>query len=138
MHTFSFLCLRIVSFIGLSCVFLTSSDAQDRYAEARERLVRDRIASAGVTDPRVLDAIRQTPRHEFVPRAQRAQAYLDMALPIGESQTISSPFIVASMTEALSHPLPSEQIFDARSTRLHERVDPSRRWFSRLARGGPL
>ena len=73
----------------------------DLYALAREQLVRDRIATAGVSDSRVLDAIRTTPRHEFVPRSQRERAYYDMALPIGESQTISSPFIVAMMTEAI-------------------------------------
>ncbi len=78
-----------------------ASFAADRYAEARERLVRERVESAGVKDKRVLDAIRNTPRHEFVPASQRDRAYFDMALPIGESQTISSPFIVASMTEAL-------------------------------------
>ncbi|QDT02772.1 Protein-L-isoaspartate O-methyltransferase [Rubripirellula lacrimiformis] len=75
--------------------------AADPYAAARDRLVRERVASAGVTDARVLDSIRTTPRHEFVPVSQRERAYFDMALPIGSSQTISSPFIVASMTEAL-------------------------------------
>ena len=63
--------------------------------------MRDRVATAGIKDSRVLDSIRTTPRHEFVPRNQRDRAYFDMALPIGESQTISSPFIVAMMTEAL-------------------------------------
>ncbi len=84
-------------------LFTSSSDlwAVDRYAEARERLVKERVESAGVKDPRVLDAIRNTLRHEFVPASQRDRAYFDMALPIGDSQTISSPFIVASMTESL-------------------------------------
>nr|WP_231617835.1 protein-L-isoaspartate(D-aspartate) O-methyltransferase [Novipirellula aureliae] len=68
---------------------------------ARDQLVRDRIATAGVTDERVLRSMRTTPRHEFVPRSQRARAYLDMSLPIGDSQTISSPFIVAMMTQAI-------------------------------------
>lgn len=79
----------------------TGVGAQDRYAAMRDQLVETRIASAGVTDTRVLNAIRSTERHYFVPRSQRDRAYLDMALPIGSSQTISSPFIVASMTEAL-------------------------------------
>ncbi len=84
-------------------LFLSSTPAfaDDRYAAVRERMVRERVESAGVKDSRVLDAIRNTPRHEFVPLSQRDRAYFDMALPIGESQTISSPFIVASMTEAL-------------------------------------
>ncbi|MCG8649101.1 MAG: protein-L-isoaspartate(D-aspartate) O-methyltransferase [Pirellulales bacterium] len=88
-----------------------SAPAEDPYAAARERLVRQRVASAGVKDTRVLDAIRNTPRHEFVPREHRQRAYLDMALPIGESQTISSPFIVASMTEALD-PQPTDIVLE--------------------------
>lgn len=87
------------------------ASADDPYARARERLVRERVASAGVTDPRVLDAIRNTPRHEFVPASQVPRAYLDMALPIGNSQTISSPFIVASMTEALD-PQPTDKVLE--------------------------
>ncbi|TWT67135.1 protein-L-isoaspartate(D-aspartate) O-methyltransferase [Allorhodopirellula solitaria] len=77
------------------------SDPNDPYAEARRRLVESRIRTAGVSNSRVLDAIQQTPRHEFVPAAVRNKAYFDMALPIGSAQTISSPFIVASMTETL-------------------------------------
>ena len=83
----------------------------DRYAAVRDHLVRTRIESAGVTNPRVLDAIRHTPRHEFVPRDQLSRAYYDMALPIGQSQTISSPFIVASMTEALD-PQPTDKVLE--------------------------
>lgn len=75
--------------------------AADPFQAARDRLVEQRVATAGVTDQRVLDSIRRTPRHEFVPRSQWPRAYFDMALPIGSSQTISSPFIVALMTEAL-------------------------------------
>ncbi len=85
--------------------------ADDPYAAARQRLVRDRIASAGVTNQGVLDSIAATPRHEFVPKSQRDRAYLDMALPIGESQTISSPFIVASMTESLD-PQPTDKVLE--------------------------
>lgn len=84
---------------------------QDRFADAREALVRDRIASAGVTDPRVLQSVRDTLRHEFVSKAQRDRAYFDMALPIGDSQTISSPFIVASMTESLD-PQPTDKVLE--------------------------
>ncbi len=87
----------------VSLLLITSSTSygDDPHQEARDALVRDRIASAGVKDPRVLQSIRDTPRHEFVPADLRDRAYFDMALPIGESQTISSPFIVALMTEAL-------------------------------------
>ena len=95
----------------LVCCLSAPIRAEDPYVAARQRLVRERIASAGVKDPRVLDAIRNTLRHEFVPHSQHARAYLDMALPIGQSQTISSPFIVASMTEALS-PLPTDKVLE--------------------------
>ena len=70
-----------------------------------------RIETAGVTNKRVLDAIRNTPRHEFVPAELQGQAYLDMALPIGDSQTISSPFIVALMTELLD-PQPTDKVLE--------------------------
>jgi len=78
-----------------------SSDAKDPYWQIRHQLVEEHIAPAGVTDGRVLHSIRNTPRHEFVPDELRERAYLDMSLPIGESQTISSPFTVALMTETL-------------------------------------
>lgn len=71
------------------------------YAEMRERLVTDVLVPGGVHDERVLAAIRNTARHEFVPLNLRNQAYYDRALPIGASQTISSPFIVAMMTQEL-------------------------------------
>jgi protein-L-isoaspartate(D-aspartate) O-methyltransferase len=74
-------------------------------------MVNQEIASAGVKDPRVLRAMRETPRHEFVPANQRKYAYYDMALPIGNSQTISPPFIVASMTEAID-PQPSDRVLE--------------------------
>ena len=67
----------------------------------RNRMVDEEIVGAGIKDKRVIDSMRRTPRHEFVPLAYRRQAYMDMALPIGEGQTISPPFVVAYMTEAL-------------------------------------
>ncbi len=73
----------------------------DRWREQRDRMVREEIVDAGVTNPRVIQAVRETPRHEFVSARYRHNAYYDMALPIGSSQTISSPFIVAYMTESL-------------------------------------
>ncbi|TVQ02575.1 MAG: protein-L-isoaspartate(D-aspartate) O-methyltransferase [Planctomycetaceae bacterium] len=83
----------------------------DPYAAARQRLVETRIESAGVTNPRVLRVMRQTPRHEFVPENVRPQAYFDMALPIGDAQTISSPFIVAWMTETID-PQPTDRVLE--------------------------
>ncbi len=67
----------------------------------RARMVRD-LESRGIADRRVLDAMAQIPRETFVEEALRAKAYDDAALPIGEKQTISQPYIVARMCELLS------------------------------------
>jgi len=75
--------------------------ADERRAE-RLDMVQQQIAARGVTDPRVLEALRATPRHWFVPDAVAAHAYDDEPLPIGSDQTISQPYIVALMTELLA------------------------------------
>jgi protein-L-isoaspartate(D-aspartate) O-methyltransferase len=67
----------------------------------RNRMVDDQIIPRGVRDERVLAALRKVPRHEFIPEAIRGMAYADNALPIGEGQTISQPYMVARMTELL-------------------------------------
>jgi protein-L-isoaspartate(D-aspartate) O-methyltransferase len=67
----------------------------------RTRMVREQIEARGVKDPRVLQAMRDVPRHRFVPEPHKGQAYGDHPLPIGHDQTISQPYIVAFMTEAL-------------------------------------
>jgi protein-L-isoaspartate(D-aspartate) O-methyltransferase len=64
-------------------------------------MVRQQIAARGISDPAVLEAMRKIPRHVFVSEALRDQAYGDFPLPIGEQQTISQPYIVAEMTQAL-------------------------------------
>ena len=64
-------------------------------------MVREQLQERGITDARVLKAMRCVPRHEFVPEAQRGAAYDDHAMPIGFGQTISQPFIVGFMTESL-------------------------------------
>jgi protein-L-isoaspartate(D-aspartate) O-methyltransferase len=66
----------------------------------RERLI-ERLKAEGIRNPRVLDQIRNTPRHLFVDEALASRAYEDTALPIGHNQTISQPYIVARMTEIL-------------------------------------
>jgi protein-L-isoaspartate(D-aspartate) O-methyltransferase len=71
------------------------------YQEKRAEMVRDQIRLRGVTDDRVLNAMLKVERHRFVPEAYRAEAYEDYPLPVGEGQTISQPYIVAFMTEAL-------------------------------------
>jgi protein-L-isoaspartate(D-aspartate) O-methyltransferase len=72
-----------------------------RYKRQREAMVQSQIEARGVTDPNVLAAIRKVPRHLFVSEALMDQAYGDFPLPIGEQQTISQPYIVAEMTQAL-------------------------------------
>ncbi|HHM24105.1 MAG TPA: protein-L-isoaspartate(D-aspartate) O-methyltransferase [Bacteroidetes bacterium] len=81
--------------------FMEKPSVQDEYAELRNRMVVEQIASRGVSDPRVLAAMRKVPRHEFVPEEYRDLAYRDTPLPIGYGQTISQPYIVAYMTEQL-------------------------------------
>jgi len=71
------------------------------FERQREAMVRYQIEARGITDPRVLEAMRKVPRHLFVPPEYRDAAYEDRPLPIGEGQTISQPYIVALMTEAL-------------------------------------
>jgi protein-L-isoaspartate(D-aspartate) O-methyltransferase len=75
---------------------------RDSLQRQREEMVRRQLAERGIHDPRVLDAMRKVPRHEFVPEAFRQDAYGDHPLPIGEGQTISQPYIVAAMLEHLA------------------------------------
>ena len=69
--------------------------------DANERMLREQIVARGVTDERVLAAMRATPREQFVPPTLRASAYDDTPLPLAHGQTISQPFIVAFMTQLL-------------------------------------
>jgi len=72
-----------------------------RFKAARENLIRNTIEGRGISDPLVLKAMREVPRHNFVPRNIVSKAYADTALPIGEGQTISQPYVVALMTAGL-------------------------------------
>jgi protein-L-isoaspartate(D-aspartate) O-methyltransferase len=83
------------------CAMSVSLAAQDREARWRYQMVEEQIVSRGVRDERVLEAMRTVPRHLFVPPDLVERAYSDGALPIGEGQTISQPYIVALMTELL-------------------------------------
>lgn len=91
----------------------TNVHAQSRQevTAARNRMVDQEIVAAGIANARVIQAMRDTPRHEFVPRPLRQDAYLDMALPIGWGQTISPPFIVAYMTEQID-PQPADKVLE--------------------------
>jgi len=72
-----------------------------RAARERERMVEEQLARRGIADERILSAMRKLPRHRFIEEALRDRAYGDHPLPIGESQTISQPYIVAAMTQLL-------------------------------------
>jgi protein-L-isoaspartate(D-aspartate) O-methyltransferase len=90
-----------------------SRTANDSLAEqeARAQMVDEQIAGRDVTDQRVLAALREVPRHEFVPSGMRRLAYEDFPLPIGEQQTISQPYIVGIMTQLL-RPAPGDRVLE--------------------------
>lgn len=96
------LCLSLAAF-----TFLFAQGDEETFRKRREEMVGTQIASLrwsgseAVRDARVLEALRQTPRHRFVPAALVPHAYEDRPLPIGYGQTISQPYIVAKMTELL-------------------------------------
>ena len=75
--------------------------ASVKYKRLRDEMVQNQIEARGINDPQVLTAFRKIPRHLFVSEALMDQSYGDFPLPIGEQQTISQPFIVAEMTQAL-------------------------------------
>ncbi len=109
---------RWSTWLAAACACLVANIAGQAWALApgpfelaRNRMVDEEIAGAGIKDPRVLAAMRRVPRHLFVPLAERRRAYLDMALPIGHRQTISPPFIVALMTQALD-PRPNDKVLE--------------------------
>jgi protein-L-isoaspartate(D-aspartate) O-methyltransferase len=81
------------------------------FKEARDRMVDAQIAARGIRDPAVLDAMRSVPREQFVPESLRESAYEDGALPIGEGQTISQPYVVAEMTQA-ARPQPGDRALE--------------------------
>ncbi len=76
--------------------------SDDIFIHDRETMVREQIEARGIRDTRVLEAMRRVPRHHFVPRELWRQAHDDHPLPIGPTQTISQPYIVASMAESLA------------------------------------
>jgi protein-L-isoaspartate(D-aspartate) O-methyltransferase len=82
--------------------WIDSPPDTDQYAPERRRMVESQIRNRGISDERVLDAMLRIPRHEFVAEEFRSQAHGDHPIPIGESQTISQPFIVAVSLQALS------------------------------------
>lgn len=97
-----------VSFVMCS---LTATAQNRRFDKLREDMVTAHIEGEGITNTAVLQAMRAVPRHEFVPSAQKARAYEDLALPIGHQQTISPPYIVAYMTNELD-PQPDDRVLE--------------------------
>ncbi|MFH1621531.1 MAG: protein-L-isoaspartate(D-aspartate) O-methyltransferase [Candidatus Omnitrophota bacterium] len=90
----------VVLAVFLLFFFVTKGDALD-YSKEREGMIKDQIISRGVKNSKVIAAMQKVERHLFVPFLLRWRAYEDGPLPIGHGQTISQPYIVAFMTEAL-------------------------------------
>lgn len=86
----------------LAAFGLEAHPPKDPHHHAREEMITRHIQNRGITDPAVLQALREVPREEFVPETLRPQAYEDNPLPIGHNQTISQPYIVALMTQLLA------------------------------------
>jgi protein-L-isoaspartate(D-aspartate) O-methyltransferase len=99
--------------LAVLCAAAPAASAQTKqeWARLRNQMVDRELIEAGLKSPRVIEAMRNTPRHEFVPASQRPFAYYDMALPIGHAQTISAPFIVAYMTEQID-PQPTDTVLE--------------------------
>jgi protein-L-isoaspartate(D-aspartate) O-methyltransferase len=107
-------CRLILSFLILFAPLAarpTQAQSLRNWRQLADKLVAEEVASAGVTNERVLRAMRETPRHEFMPANQRRLAYYDMALPIGDEQTISPPFVVAYMTQEID-PQPTDRVLE--------------------------
>jgi protein-L-isoaspartate(D-aspartate) O-methyltransferase len=81
---------------------MTALSEDELFEIARRRMVESQLRLRGIADQRVLEAMVRVPRHEFAPERYRDQSYEDHPLPIGEEQTISQPYIVALMLEALA------------------------------------
>jgi protein-L-isoaspartate(D-aspartate) O-methyltransferase len=97
--------------LGLAAGAPVAERGESDWPARADRMVREQIEARGVRDPRVLAALREVPRHRFVPEAWRESAYDDGPLPIGQGQTISQPYIVAVMTEQL-RPEPGDRVLE--------------------------
>ena len=109
--------LQLLAIICVTILFAVHVDfaqaqSEAEFAKQRKTMVEYAVRRAGVKDPRVLKAMNDTPRHQFVPKPIRGtRSYLDAGVPIGEAQTISSPFIVAYMTQELE-PQPTDKVLE--------------------------
>ena len=98
---FSFLRAALVAVAWVQSPSGAPLQRADGFESARRQMVDEQLGSRDIRDRRVLDVMRKVPRHLFVPEPQRSNAYQDAPLPIGYNQTISQPYIVAYMTQAL-------------------------------------
>jgi len=90
-----------LSLIAAACSGAVKEMSEDRWVIERERMVEQQLRGRDIRSQAVLDAMRRVPRHRFVPAEEQGGSYTDYPLPIGFGQTISQPYIVAFMTEAL-------------------------------------
>ena len=96
--------VREIFIFALLCAVASPSQAaseEEAFTLKRHKMVKEQIEGRGVTNQRVLEVMRKVPRHLFVPASLQNLAYDDSPLPIGQGQTISQPYIVAYMTEAV-------------------------------------
>lgn len=105
--------IPILLSVSLACSQAALLVAQTplEYQLAREKLINELVQGGDLGNSRVIASLHATPRHEFIPLPDRRRAYYDMSVPIGHQQTISSPFIVGFMTEALD-PQPSDRVLE--------------------------
>ncbi|WZO96562.1 protein-L-isoaspartate(D-aspartate) O-methyltransferase [Isosphaeraceae bacterium EP7] len=104
---------RLVGVMGavLAACWWCGGAEDDPTAAARNRMVERHLVERGIKDPAVLKAFRTVPRHKYLPPDTRRQAYDDESIPIGEGQTITPPYDVAFMTEALE-PKPTDKVYE--------------------------
>lgn len=101
----------IIFFWSFILFFSLCSSEQDRFEKQRERLVERHLIPQGIKDKATLKAMRHVERHRMVPKDMQIYAYEDRPLPIGNGQTISQPFIVAFMTQAIN-PKPDMKVLE--------------------------
>ncbi len=107
--------LGILAVLALGCTgnpnARNTPEEEARYREMRNKMVKSQLVKRGIKDKRVLDAVLNVPRHHFVPLELQDRAYEDGALPIGEGQTISQPYVVGIMSEYLQV-LPGDRVLE--------------------------
>ena len=110
LRTLCLLAMTVILFCSSAYAGGTISD-EERFRRERSEMVEEQIQSRGIKDKRLLQAMGTVPRHEFVPADMRQMAYIDTPLPIGEGQTISSPYNTALMIE-LAEIKPRQKILE--------------------------